>query len=135
MSSGATLSSRSTRVSDSLASTSTRSASSTMGRTSSMRRFCSRSTTGRLEDAGDLDQVPDLVGGLRALADPVVRLLLVYFYRLGLGLRLVGADPLYKRAVARAVGVGDDDPVERVTLRAVPREPYLYSHALSSQTL
>src|SRR3712207_9281229 len=50
-------------------------------------------------------------------------------------LRIVGPYPLDKPAVARATGIGDHYPVEGVTLGTMPREPYLYRHAISSRTL
>ena len=64
MSSGATLSSSSTRESDSVPETSTLSGSSTSER-ARMARFSSCATA--LEDPGDLQQVTHLVGGLRPL--------------------------------------------------------------------
>src|SRR5205085_7276012 len=56
---------------------------------------------GLLLDAGDLDQLRDRLGRLRALAEPVLDLRLVEVDRRRVGLRVVPAHDLEELAVAR----------------------------------
>ena len=50
----------------------------------------------------------------------------------GFVLRVVAADDLDELAVARRARVGGDDAVDRVLLRADPRQPQLHCHSLTS---
>src|SRR5204862_6601742 len=87
-----------------------------------------RATRPSGRDALDLEQARDRLGGLRALAEPVLHLRLVELDRRGLGLRVVTTDDLEEPAVARRARVGGDDAVDRVLLGAHPREPELDCH-------
>src|SRR5215218_7518397 len=135
MSSGATLISRSTRESDSAPETSTLSGSSTSERARTSTRFSSSATTTLLENPGDLQQLAHLVRGLRALLEPLPRLLLVHLDVRRLRARVVRPDAVYKAPVARAARIRDHYPVEGRPLRTVPREPDLYRHLFTSPAL
>src|SRR3712207_424268 len=82
-------------------------------------------------DAGDLEQVLHGVGRLRAAAEPEPRLLGVDVHQRRLHPRVVAADGVDRGAVARPPGVGDDDPVDGILVRAVTHEPDLDSHLTS----
>src|SRR5215203_487377 len=88
-----------------------------------------------LEDPGDLEQVAHLFRRLRPLAEPLPRLLLVHLDVRRLLLRVVSTDPVDKPTVARAARIGHHYPVEGIALGAVPRQPYLYRHTISSRTV
>src|SRR5438093_5039822 len=75
-----------------------------------------------------LEQALDRVGRLRALREPVLDLVLVELDRRRVGLRVVAADDLDELAVARRARVGGDDAVDRILLRADPRQPELHCH-------
>src|SRR3712207_7211129 len=78
MSSGATLSSRSTRESDSVPEPSTFSGSSTTERARSNTSSSSCDTSCSLQNAGDLEQLAHLVGGLGPLAEPLFSLIRIH---------------------------------------------------------
>src|SRR5436305_13401227 len=75
-----------------------------------------------------LQQALDRVGGLRALREPVLDLVLVELDRRGIGLRVVATDDLDELAVARGTRVGSNDAVDRILLRADARQPQLDCH-------
>src|SRR6266536_2372375 len=79
-------------------------------------------------DSADLDQARDRLGGLCALAEPVLDLPLVELDRRGVGLRVVATDDLEELAVPRGPRVGRDNAVDRVLLRAHAGEPQLDCH-------
>src|SRR5205823_10237719 len=62
--------------------------------------------------AGDLQDPPDRVGGLRSYREPVLSPLRVDLDERGLRLGVVLADLLDRPAVPLGAGVGDDDPVK-----------------------
>jgi len=71
------------------------------------------------------------IGGLRALAEPVLHPGLVEVDRRRVRLRVVPPDDLQELAVARRAGVRGHDAVDRVLLRAHTGEPQLHSHSAS----
>ena len=100
-------------------------------RRGSSRRTSSSSSTPALtrRARGGLHEALHRVARLRALRDPVVDLGLVEIDRGGVGLRVVAPDDLDEPAVARRAAVGDDDPVDRILLRAHPGQPDACSHS------
>src|SRR5215472_5387522 len=78
--------------------------------------------------AGDLEDLPDRVGGLRPDRQPVLRTVRVDLDERGLGLRVVLADLLDRPPVPLGAGVGDDDPVIGRADLAQALQLDLYSH-------
>src|SRR3712207_4088083 len=133
MSSGATLSSRSTRESNSVPETSTFSGSSTTERARSNTSSSSCDTSCSLQNAGDLEQLAHLVGGLGPLAEPLFSLIRIHLDVGRLGTGVVRPDTVYEPPVARAARICHHYPIERCAPRAVPSQPDLYSHLFSSR--
>src|SRR5437868_9306433 len=75
-----------------------------------------------------LQQPLDRVGGLRALRKPVLDLVLVELDRRRIGLRVVAPDDSDELAVAWRTRVGGDNPIDRILLRADPRQSQLDCH-------
>ena len=79
-----------------------------------------------LDDAGGLEEAADAVGGLRALAEPVLHALEVDLHPALVVLgqqRVVGAELLDEAAVAGRARVGGDDRVVRTLLGPAAGEP------------
>src|SRR3954470_18466912 len=79
-------------------------------------------------DALVAQELPDRIGRLRAIVEPVPRALLVDHDLRGLGLRVVAADRLDHTAVARRALVGDDDAPDRILLAPHAGEADSYGH-------
>src|SRR5690349_12322961 len=110
-----------------------RSTRTSSGESTSWRaRYSSSSSIGAELDAGDLEQLLDGRRGLRALRDPVACAIGVDLDQRRLELRVVAADLLQGAAVTWGARIGHDDPVDRVLVRAVPREADLHHWGTTS---
>src|SRR5436309_2606670 len=127
-SSGATWSRSASSPSRSSVSTRTASGSSTSRRASSSR-------SSAVAEPLDLEELRDRVGRLSALAEPVLDLVLVELDRRRLGLGVVAPDDLDEPAVARRARIGHHDAVDRVLLRAHPRQSHSHCHLLPRLSL
>src|SRR5688572_4892400 len=76
------------------------------------------------------DQRPDRIGGLRALADPVVHALAVDGHDRRLAARVVVAENFDEAAIAGSAGVGYDDAEIRTFLGPGPTQTNDDHHAL-----
>src|SRR5581483_8404111 len=83
-------------------------------------------------DALRLEELRDRRGRRRPLVKPALDLRLVELDEGRLVLRVVTADDLEELAVARGARVGRHDAVDRVLLRADPRQPELHCHSITS---
>src|SRR5262249_12187677 len=79
-----------------------------------------------------LQQLLHRLGGLPALAEPVLHLLLVELDQRRIVLRVVPPHDLDELAVARRARVGHDDAIDRVLLRPDPRQPHAYGQTVTS---
>src|SRR6516165_12790194 len=110
----------------SISSTRTASGSSTSRRASS-----ATNSAKVLLDALRLEELRHRLGRLGAFGEPAAHLLLVEVDERRIRLRVVAADDLDELAVARRARIGGDDAVDRVLLRADPRQPELYCHPVT----
>src|SRR3954452_21390691 len=98
-----------------------------------MRSVCSRPSGARvpgeatrLLDSLSLEELRHRLGRQRPLGQPAAHLLLVEVDERRIRLRVVAADDLDELAVARRARIGGDDAVDRVLLRADPRQPEIH---------
>src|SRR5262249_24537428 len=99
-----------------------------LGSSTSSRARYARSSATALGDALGLDQAGDGFRRLRALAEPILDLLVIELDRRGLGLRIVPADDLEEPPVTGGTRVGRHHAVVRVLLGAHTCEPELDCH-------
>src|SRR4051794_11570 len=85
----------------------------------------------RLLDALGLEELRHRLGRQGTLGEPAAHLLLVEVDQRRVRLRVVAADDLDELAVARRARIGGDDAVDRVLLRADPRQPELHCHPVT----
>ena len=115
-----------------MSSSSTRSTRTASGLSTSLRARYSSSSATSFDRFFDLEQLLHGLGGLRALAEPVLDLLLVELDQRRIVLRVVAPDDLDELAVARRARVGHDDAVDRVLLRPDARQPHSYRQLITS---
>src|SRR5436190_8748480 len=131
MSSSATCSRRTSEPSSpSACSTRTASGSSTSRRANSASN--SSISAPLAGDALDLQQAANRLGRLRAVLEPLPRLVLVDLDEGRLVLRVVAPDDLDELAVAGGARVGGHDAIDRILLRADPGQAELHCHLITS---
>src|SRR4029079_17667601 len=84
-----------------------------------------------LLDSLSLEEPRHRLGRRRPFLEAAAHLLLVDDDERRIRLRVVAADDLDELAVARRARIGGDDAVDRVLLRADPRQPELHCHPVT----
>src|SRR5207302_2925049 len=98
------------------------------GSSTSRRASSATNSATALLDSLRLEELRHRLRRQRALLEPAAHLLFVEVDERRLRLRVVAADDLDELAVARRARIGGDDAVDRVLLRADPRQSQFHCH-------